>query len=263
MYNQYVGRAFCQRGGNMLKKALLFFLIMLALPGCSKSAENLTPAALTGTAPAATQAAIPFPTIPPLTPSSSSSPTPFISFAVKPAVDNLKLRLNPGFLFDALRMVHQTDTLTVLGKAPGGEWIYVQAADNAEGWVFTQLLTSTVDLKQVPVREPKDVIQIKGRVLDASGVPIPGVGFVISQGATPDSTSNNISNTDANGDFYSFIPANSTGVWSATYNGIACDSTVWADSTCTNYKSGYTGVVIPGTLTVNLPQAGSLAFTWK
>jgi hypothetical protein len=75
-------------------------------------------------------------------------------------------------LFDALIMVQQTDTLTVLGKAPGGEWMNIQTADGVEGWVFAELLKSAVNLEQVPVREPKDVILIKGRVLDVTGTPI-------------------------------------------------------------------------------------------
>ena len=184
----------------MFKKTLLFVLIMLAIAGCSKSAENITPVVTTQVTPGTTQPALIFPTIPPTTPTSSASPTPFTSFTVKPSVDNLKLRLNPGFLFDALRMVQQTDPLTVLGKAPGGEWTYVQTADGAEGWVFTQLLTSGIDLKQVPVREPKDVVLVKGRVLDANNIPIPGVGFLIAEGSSTDS-SNNITHTDTNGDF--------------------------------------------------------------
>jgi len=246
----------------MLKKALFFFLIMLAVTGCSKSAESLTPVgSVTGT-PEATQPVLTFPTIPPSTPTSSASPTPFTTFTVKPAVDSLKLRLNPGYLFDALVLVNQTDSLTVLGKAPGGEWTYVQAADGVEGWVFTQLLTSSVDLRQVPVREPKDVILIKGRVIDASGTPIPGVEFTLSQGSAADAP-NTAVNTDPNGEFFGYIPATSTGTWTAAYTAIACDSIVWSDSTCSTYKSGYSGVITPETLTVTLPQLSPLVFTWK
>jgi uncharacterized protein YgiM (DUF1202 family) len=241
----------------MIKRVLILVLIFLALSGCSKSA---TSADATATVAAPTAAA--FPSLPAMTPTSSASPTPFTPFTVKPGVDNLNVRMNPGYLFDALMMVQQTDTLTVQGKAPGGEWIAVQTADGVEGWVFAELVKSDVNLEQVPVREPKEVVIIKGRVLDAAGTPIQGVGFDIKQGTEADAATNAVS-TDANGDFFAFLPATSSGMWSVTYTAIACKSNVWSDSTCATYKAGYTGAVIPQTLTVSLPQSGSLAFTWK
>jgi uncharacterized protein YgiM (DUF1202 family) len=243
----------------MLKKVLILVLIVLALSACSKSASS-TEATATVAAAAPTPAI--FPSLPALTPTSSASPTPFTPFNVKPGVDNLKVRMNPGYLFDALIMVQQTDTLTVLGKAPGGEWMNIQTEGGVEGWVFAELLKSAVNLEQVPVREPKEVILIKGRVLDAFGTPIQGVGFEIKQGTETD-TPTNIVLTDANGDFYSFLPAGSSGTWTVTQTAVACKSNVWSDSTCATYKAGYTGTVEPQTLTVSLPQGSPLAFTWK
>jgi uncharacterized protein YgiM (DUF1202 family) len=246
----------------MLKKTLFFFLIMFVISSCSKSAEGLTPPAASSVTPGATQPALTFPTIPPITPTSSASATPFTTFTVMPSVDNLKLRVNPGYMFDALRMVHQTDSLTVLGKAPGDEWTYVQAADGVEGWVFTQLLTSTIDLNRVPLHEPKDVVLIKGKVVDASGASVPGVGFTIKQGNAADAP-NTVANSDANGEFYGYLPVTTTGTWTVAYTSISCDSVVWSDTTCTSYKSGYTGIVSPETLTITLPQLSPLVFTWK
>ena len=241
----------------MLKRILVLVLFVLALSGCSKSA---TSADTTATVAAPTPAT--FPSLPAMTPTSSASPTPFTPFTVNPGVDNLNVRMNPGYLFDALIMVQQTDTLTVQGKAPGGEWMAVQTAGGVEGWVFTLLLKSDVDLEQVPVREPKDVVLIKGRVLDAAGTPIQGVGFEIKQG-TETNAPTNVVLTDGNGDFYSFLPATSSGAWIVSQTAIACKSNVWSDSTCSTYKAGYTGTVIPQTLTVSLPQSSPLAFTWK
>lgn len=242
----------------MLKRALVFVLIILVLSGCSKSASTEIPA--TPSAISATPAT--FPTLPAQTPTVGASPTPFTAFNVKPGVDNLNVRMNPGYLFDALLMVQQTDTLTVLGKAPGGEWINVKTADGVEGWVFAELLQSAIDLGQAPLHEPKDVVLIKGRVLDATGTPIQGVGFNVSQDTEAQSLTNAVI-TDANGDFYSFMPATASGTWTVTYTAIACKSNVWSDSTCATYKSGYTGNVDPQSLTVSLPQGSPLAFMWK
>jgi uncharacterized protein YgiM (DUF1202 family) len=177
-------------------------------------------------------------------------------------VENLNVRMSPGYLFDVLMVVQPTDALSVLGKAPGGEWINVKTADGVEGWVFAELLESNVDLAQVPVREPKDVLRIKGRVLDAAGTPIQGVGFEVKQGAEADALTNAVV-TDANGEFYSFLPTTSSGAWTVNYTETTCKSNVWSDSACSTYKAGYTGNVTPQTLTVNLPQASPLSFTWK
>jgi uncharacterized protein YgiM (DUF1202 family) len=241
----------------MLKRGLILVLIVLALSACSKSASS---AEATATGAALTPGA--FPSLPALTPAVGGSPTPFTSFTVKPGVDNLNVRTNPGYLFDVLMVVQQTDSLTVLGKAPGAEWINIQSANGVEGWVFAELLKSDVDLEQVPVREPKDVLLVKGRVLDAAGTPIQGVEFEVKQGTEADAATNMVI-TDANGDFYSFLPAASSGTWTVSQKAIACKSNVWSDSTCTTYKAGYTGTVNPQTSTVSLPQSSPLAFTWK
>jgi len=237
----------------MVKRFLLLSLFILMLAGCSKSADTAqATATVTSPAPGA------LPNLPALTPTSSASPTPFTPFAAKPGVDNLKVRVNPGYLFDALLMAQQTDSLTVQGKAPGGEWIAVQTADGVEGWVFAELLKSDVDLDRIPMREPKDVALIKGRVLDATGIPIQGVTFDLKQG----DLSNTVT-TDANGDFYSYLPLDASGTWTVTQTGIACKSNVWSDKACSTYKTGYTGTVAPQTITVPLPQSSPLTFSWK
>jgi len=241
----------------MLKRTLILVLIVLGISACSKSAPEVTPT-VTSSGPSVSTM-LPLPA---LTPTSSASPTPFTPFTVKPGVDNLKVRMGPGYLFDAWGMVQQTDTLTVLGKAPGGEWINVETAEGVKGWVFAELLKSEVDLEQVPVQKPAEVLIITGRVLDVNGTPIKGVGFEVKQGTEAEALTNPVQ-TDANGEFFSFLPAEASGSWSITQNAVACTSNAWSDSTCTTYKSGYTGTVEPQTLTVTLPQGSPLVFTWK
>jgi len=251
----------------MLKQALIYVLIAMTLSACLKSAESTLPTPLPDPTP--TQAFIPtqavIATLPAAAPTSSASvsPTPFAPFTVNPAVDNLKVRVNPGLLFEALILVQTTDTLTVQGVAPGGEWAYIQTQDGTEGWVFTQLLQSEVDLGQAPVRQPEDVLLIKGKVVDASGTPIQGVGFEIAQSSGGAVSTNNV-NTDASGMFYSFLPDTASGTWTITYTAIACESNVWSDATCSTYKTGYTGNVDPASQTLDLPQGDNpVSFLWK
>jgi hypothetical protein len=193
---------------------------------------------------------------------SAAAPTSFAPFTVKPSVDNLNVRANPGYLFEVLMMVQQTDSLTVMGVAPGKEWTYIKTESGVEGWVFTQLLQSSVDLTQVPVKEPKDIQTIKGRVTDASGTPIRGVELNIVPADQSDAPGNAV-NTDANGEFFCYLPATAEGAWMASYTAIACESSVWSDSTCSTYKAGYTGTLDPQSMSITLPQSAAAAFIWK
>ena len=149
----------------MIKKAITFVLMMLIVTGCAKGTPTAIPTAtpLAGAAPGT------FPTLPPSTPVSAASATPFTSFTVKPAVDTLKVRMNPGYMFDALILVNKTDVLTVLGSSPGHEWTYIKTADGIEGWVFTLLLESSVYLTTVSLRDSKDVEVINQQSNSSTG----------------------------------------------------------------------------------------------
>jgi hypothetical protein len=69
--------------------------------------------------------------------------------------------------------------------------------------------------------------------------------------------------TDANGEFFSFMPPNAHGEWTVSYAAIACKSNVWSDASCGSYKDPYRGSVEPQSTVVSLPQAGILEFLWK
>jgi uncharacterized protein YgiM (DUF1202 family) len=250
----------------MLKRALMCVLIALIVSSCSKSTGSTPPPPMpTDTPIIETLSPLPavLPSLTIVTPTASLSPTPFTSFTVKPSVDLLKVRMNPGFAFESLIMVQTADELTVMGTAPGNEWTYVKTPSGTEGWVFTQMLQSSVDLTKIPVKEPANLVVIKGRVTDANGAPIQGVGFDVLQGTDSQGASNSVV-TDGNGVFYLFLPNSSSGIWTISYNSIACTSIVWTDSTCTTYKTGYTGSIDPTSQTVTLPQGNNmLTFTWK
>jgi hypothetical protein len=249
----------------LLRRALLFSLLILAISACSKSASpplpTLTPGpAGTGT-PGISTTPLVLPPLPAATATAAGSPTPFVSFNVSPNVEGLKLRIGPGYLFDALRLLEGDAVLTVMGKSPGGEWIKVTAADGTQGWVFAKLVKSSVNLQAIPVIEPQGILVIKGRVTDIVGTPIRGVGFEVKQG---DGAETNVATSDASGEFYAFMPIDASGEWTVTQNAIACEeSNVYTDSNCTTLKAGYTGMVEPQSQKVTLPQSGELAFTFK
>jgi hypothetical protein len=140
--------------------------------------------------------------------------------------------------------------------------MFARTPDGTAGWVFAQLIESSIDLQTVPIVEPQDVQLIKGQVKDSSGIPIQGVGFSVVQG-TGDHAPTNTVLTDGNGEFFSFMPSNARGEWAVTYNAIACKSNVWSDASCSYYKDPYKGLVEPQSTVVSLPQTGVLEFIWK
>lgn len=201
---------------------------------------------------------------PTLMPSSTPIPTatPFVPFTASVWADNVNVRTNPGYLFPSLRLIVQGTPLTILGKSPGGEWMYARIPDGTTGWVFTQLIQSDVDLQAVAVIEPQGVQLIKGRVVDNQDTPIQGVGFSIFQGEADQPPTNHIL-TDSNGEFYSFMPLSASGGWKVVHDSIACKSNVWTDDSCSYYKEPYKGVVEPQSVVVMLPQISILQFLWK
>jgi SH3-like domain-containing protein len=246
-------------------------LILLMTYGCSmpgKVTDPLpTPATTsTSTQPSiSTETSLPAYTVTPILTSTETpmaSATPFVPFAASVWADNVNVRINPGYLFPAIRLLPKNTNLSILGKAPGGEWMFARTPDGSSGWVLAQLIESTIDLQAVPIIEPQDVQLVKGQVKDLSGTPIQGVGFTVVQG-TGDHAPTNTVLTDSNGEFFSFMPSNVHGEWTISYVAIACNSNVWSDPSCGNYKDPYRGLVEPQSTVVTLPQSEVLAFTWK
>ncbi|PWH17054.1 MAG: hypothetical protein DDG60_03175 [Anaerolineae bacterium] len=243
----------------MRTRGIVFLIILVSgLIGCSKPASAPLPTITPGAAEISTAPVLPPTLIPSPTP--AGTPTPFVSFQVNPAVDGLKLRLGPGFLFDALRLLDKDALLTVQGKAPGGEWIRVITTEGAQGWVFAELLTSNVDLQAIPVIEPEGLVVLRGRVFDVLGSPIQGIGFEIKSDGTGNSTT---AVSDAAGEFFAFLPPGTSGTWTVTQTAVSCKANVWADANCSTYKPGYSGTVEPPSRTVTLPQQGILEFVWR
>jgi SH3-like domain-containing protein len=243
----------------------------LMLQGCSLPGKTVTTTSTPEDVVALTMIPIssetlqPDPTnTPSIMPSSTPFPTetPFVPFSASVWADNVNVRTNPGYLFPSLRLIAQGTSLTILGKSPGGEWMYARIPDGTTGWVFAQLVQSDVDLQAVPVIEPQGVQLIKGRVVDLQGTPIQGVGFSVLQGDGDQPPMNHIL-TDSNGEFFSFMPLSASGEWNVVHDSIACKSNVWTDDTCSYYKDPYKGVVEPQSVVVTLPQTNILEFLWK
>lgn len=245
------------------------WLAVIAI-GLSLSACALAPSAAPTAAPTATESLTAAQTVVPPTPTATPSPsatltstqTPFLPIRALIIVNNVNLRTGPGYFFPILKSLPEGSSLTVLGKARGGEWFYVSATGRALGWVFGMLLDATHDLQEAPIIEPDYVLLIRGRVLDAKGTPIQGVVFNVVR-ILEQNTTANVVVTDPGGDFFSYLPADALGTWFVAHAGIACKSNVWKGPDCSDYKEGYTGQVEPLFIEVRLPFDGVLEFAWK
>ena len=157
-------------------------------------------------------------------------------------------------------MMQKDTSLLVLGQAPGGEWVFVQMSSDEKGWVFAKLLVSDQPLNFVPFIQPENVQLVKGRVVDAYNQPVNGIQFAATQGEGVNAPRNDAM-TDANGDFYLYMPLTAAGTWYVSYVAIACTSNLM-DANC-NWKSGVATEPDPAGIAITLPYNDVLNFVWK
>jgi len=197
---------------------------------------------------------------PAFTPLPTATLAPYTPFHVVTWADNVNLRINPGTLFPVMKLLAKGTRLLLLGRTPGGGWLYVSPAQNIFGWVDAHLVEAEGDLETVPFIKPEGAQLVRGHVVDLAGVPISGVGFAVQQGAASNALRTDAS-TDANGYFYAYLPADAAGEWLVAYVSIACTSnTMDANCNCI----GYCGQADPTTAFVTLPQGNEiLSFVWR
>lgn len=245
---------------------IMFFLLVILSLACSSqvtvyetssppNVETLvsgTLVVLTENAPIVTNT--PLPTATPI----PASPTldEFGEVYVYTTVENVNLRTNPGLLFTVSRVMAQNTKLRLLGRSAGGEWLYVMNTENISGWVNTNVVLGAYDGPPPPIVEPTNVLLVTGTLMTELGTPVSGVGFAVYQGSRRTDAV-----TNADGQFYAYLPANMSSTWTVEYNSIACTSNTM-DSNC-NCISGYCGTANPANAQVLLPQVAPLHFIWK
>jgi hypothetical protein len=252
--------------GKFFKPWVLFVLLVVTSLACSSTvtvyetsappnvetlvAETLV--VLTENAPKATNTPIATAT----SIRASATPENFGEVYVYTTVENVNLRTNPGLLFTVSRVMAKNTKLRLLGKSPGGEWLYVMNAEDISGLVNSNVVLAAYDGPPPPIIEPTNVLLVTGDVMTELGTPVSGVGFAVYQGSR---RTDAITNSD--GQFYAYLPANMSGTWAVEYSSIACTSNTM-DSNC-NCISGFCGIANPTNAMVQLPQLASLHFIWK
>lgn len=247
----------------MKTRFVILLFILPLIPACAPI-QTASPAPID--VPTATTSAPP-PTEPPTltaVPEPVSIPiqTPYVLFQVANTVENLVLRAGPGPLFTAKTTLAQNTRLTVLGIAPGGEWVLVITPFDNTGWVFTSFLEANPNLATAPLIQPPDVQLVRGKVTDAEGKPVTGIQFALIEGVgQPGSPPRTDAVTDSNGVFYAFLPTTAAGTWTVSFTAIACTSNkMGPNCECPN---GSCGRPDPEITTVALPASDMLTFGWK
>jgi len=215
-----------------MKKGTRLFVVCLVsilLSGCA----IFKPAAPTPTFPPTETAVQVLPSPTPLPPTQVlPSPTPqpsatTTSGPVQPlhaviTVDNFKLRTGPGFLFDAVALYDSSTNVTVLGRAQGDNWFYVETQDNRSGWMKMEYLELTGDYLTLPFIAPTNVQTIVGHVRTQNDVFASGIGILLSPQSGYSGTNGDSALTDSNGTFYLFLPKNLEGEYFIETNAYNC-----------------------------------------
>lgn len=95
-------------------------------------------------------AVIPSPTQIPVTP--TAIPTQVVTNATV-GIDNLNLRIGPGFGYPVLKMVNTGQHLALEGRSTDSLWLLVKLPDGSQGWVFGVYLLTSLDISSLPVKE--------------------------------------------------------------------------------------------------------------
>ena len=186
----------------------------------------------------------------------------FVPFTIKNTVENTVLRAGPGPLFTAKTALAQNTDLTVIAVAPGREWVFLVTPFDSTGWVFSGLLETSEQFQTAPVIQPADLQVVRGQVLNSNGDPVDGIQYAVIEGTGGTGSPPRIDAvTDADGNFYAFLPLTTTGTWTVSLTGVVCTSSEMGPN-CECPPEGC-GTSDPATATVTLPDPELLHFTWK
>ena len=251
-----------------MKNNTLYILILLFafVTACSApppiSEENQLATVVAGTLTAQPVVFTPIPTI-----TATYVPTVVVNPVVTASgpyyiftrAQNVNLRIQPGILFQVSRVMPQGTRLQVLGVSPGGEWAYIQNDEGINGWVGIPFVDA-FRLEQFPIVEPDDNQLVSGRVFDANGLPISGIGFAFEQ-TTASKTLRTDAVTDSSGIFYAFLPKKYSGVWTVSFSSVTAGSNAMTPGCLVNPST--CGQPQPATVNVTLPTGTQLNFVWE
>ncbi len=237
-----------------IRNTILISAIFLLTAGCSLLAK----ADPTPLPPVPTETPIPQTATPTIMPSPippTATVPADIQAVVKP--DGLNMREGPSPLHPIVATYKKGDTLTIVSRAKGNQWVRVLSNAGKTGWMYTPHLSFTVDINSAPIEEIEDSFNVKGMIADSNGQPIEGVSIALlpingNQAFRIDTVSGD------DGHFYAYVPVNSYTSWRVSIVGVRCGSRI-ADANC--YVSNY--FAIKENTDIVLPQLDPLEFVYQ
>ena len=172
-------------------------------------------------------------------------------------VASANLRTGPSPLHTLVAPYAMGTRMIVAYAAPGYRWGKVTAPDGQEGWLLLSLLDLEAPPESLPLYPgvPSDSIPIIGWVEGGSGQPIDRA--VVSVWQTEDETNRPLAFTGADGMFYLYLPANSTGNWTVGVLSVDCASSVM-DEQCARQAE-----FAPLKQTITLPRGKPVIFVYN
>jgi hypothetical protein len=195
---------------------------------------------------------IPLPTaaLPTLAPSPTFTPTPEAVLPIQASVasDNYILRAGPGRLFERVSMYSSGAEIRVLGRSMGIDWVMVQTADQRIGWMNTGGLDHLGDFSSLPIFKYPDAVMLSGHVWNLDGSPAQGIGMRLIPAGSKDGNQREDITTGADGAWYAYLPAGSSGAWEVHAVSHKCAADVPVEQCTINGN-------LPESMTISLPEA--------
>ncbi|MBA4375289.1 MAG: hypothetical protein C0401_03835 [Anaerolinea sp.] len=209
---------------------------------------------------------IPLPTaaptllIPPPTPAPTFTPRPVMLIKAEVAFDNYLLRTGPGRLFERVAMYDSSAFVNILGREAGDNWVLVQTQDNRAGWMNMVGLTFIGDIVTLPVFVVTNTQILHGHVYKTDKTPASDIKVSIKPVGDDNPNLQDNAFTNKNGEWYIYLPINSSGAWFVGPNGYSCNSNAVDNQT----SCALIGNLPDGqTVTLPLTQNVSLEFSLK
>lgn len=240
------------------KLIVVILLVSILMAGCGSKAtptQAPPPTAINTPVQATEEIAVATPT-PELPPTPTNTPEP-VRLTAEVNAARLNMRTGPSILHDILNQYEKGDSVTVIGAAPGKEWLKVIAKDGKVGWIYVTFVTINGEVSLLPVLPISESLTAVGKVVDANGKGLPGIQIGLTRvgGATMVRVEGI---TLSDGTVYLYAPIEYQGTWLASIIGVNCTSQI-VDSNCR-----YAGKFLPAEgIRLKLPQDTEIKFTYQ
>ncbi len=159
-------------------------------------------------------------------PATPVPPTPTLpppAFTAEVLGKRVNLRSGPSILHSITGMVPKGVYVSIIGKTPGDEWVFVRTSEEKTGWLSVKYLLLHGSLSRLPELPVESSELIEGEIIDGNGNGINGVNLAVYQGEGAEMLRVEAA-SDATGKFYAYLPAGANGKWTVEVVGVSCRS---------------------------------------